>query len=112
MFKKDNRLTKNKEFEQIFKTGRSSYQEILGIKSVKNGLDYNKFGIIVSNKISKKAVVRNRLKRQVRAILKTQNQSLKQGFDLVILTLPLITTADFPKIEQAIIENLKKLRLL
>ena len=112
MFKQENRLTKKKEFDQIFKTGRSSYQTVIGVKAEKNSLGYNKYGIIVSNKISKKAVVRNRIKRQIRAALEAQDKNMKQGFDLIILALPGVISVGFTTINQAVIDNLKKLRLL
>ena len=110
MFEKHKRITKNKEFDKVFKTGRSSYNQILGIKIIKNDLPYNRFGIIISNKVSKKAVVRNKTKRQLRAILKKHSE-LKQGYDIIIIVLPEIIGKEYKEIEEAVIFNLKRLRL-
>ncbi len=111
MLAKENRLSKKKDFDNVFQFGRSSYNKILGVKVVKNNLNKNRFGVIVSNKISKKAVVRNRLKRQIKAILREENQKLKIGFDCVIISLPAILEVDFNQIKKSIIGRFNKLRL-
>ena len=57
MLKKINRLTKQKDFEKVFKNGQSVYDGKLGIKALANNLPENRYGIIISAKVSKKAVV-------------------------------------------------------
>ncbi len=111
MLAKENRLSKKKEFDNVFQFGRSNYSEILGIKVVKNKLNKNRFGVIVSNKISKKAVLRNRLKRQIKAILKEEDKKLKTGFDYVIISLPVILEANFNQIKKTIIWQFNKMGL-
>jgi len=111
MLAKANRLTKKKDFEKTFKQGGSSYGKLLGIKAVKNDLESNRFGLIISNKVSKKAVERNKIRRQIREILKEQLAQLKPGFDLIIVTLPEILNKDSQEIKQNILYNFKRLRL-
>ena len=110
MFPKKNRLTKNKEFDHVFKKGRSSYNGIIGLKTASNDLDINRFGIIVSKKASKKAVERNKIKRQIRAIIRSK--SLKKGYDCLVIALPKIESLSHEEIEKSIINNLTRLRLL
>jgi len=43
-----------------------------------------RFGIIISNKVSKSAVERNRLKRQVSEIFRLNLDKIKPGFDIVL----------------------------
>jgi ribonuclease P protein component len=45
----------------------------------------SRFGITISQKVSKRAVVRNRLKRQVRAALQVLMPQLKSGLWVVII---------------------------
>lgn len=111
MLAKANRLTKNKDFEKTFKKGGSSYAKLLGIKAVKNDLEINRFGLIISNKISKKAVERNKIRRQIREIIKEQLTLIRPGYNLVIITLPEILNKDYLEIKQNILYNLKRLRL-
>lgn len=47
-------------------------------------LSGTRFGISISRKVSKKAVVRNRIKRQIRAALITLMPGIKQGYWVVI----------------------------
>ncbi len=112
MLKKNNRITKDKEFEKIFKKGKGKYSSILGIKVINNNLEDSRFGIIVSTKISKKAVERNKIKRQIREIIKKYLPNVNIGKDIVVITLPKIKEANFEQIEKSFIFCLKKLKLI
>lgn len=106
-----NRLRKTKEFDQVFKGGQSYYSNYLGLKVKKNNLSFNRFGLIIGLKISKKAVVRNHLKRQVRAIIKEQTPLLKPGHDCVFIFFPLILDKNFNELREFIIQSFKKIGL-
>jgi len=111
MLKKENQLKKDKEFDKVFKNGRSSFSKILGIKAVANRLEMSRFGILVSNKISQKAVERNQIKRRIREAIRLQVLKIKPGFDVVVITLPPILGSGYKEIEKAIGYNFKKLGL-
>lgn len=111
MLKKENRINRNKDFDRIFKTGQSFYGRILGIKAVKNESELNRFGIIISTKVSKKAVIRNRFKRQLREIIKKEMINLKKGYDLVIIVFPLILDKNYQELEDLVKNGLKRLKL-
>ncbi len=106
-----NRLKLDKEFNKIFKYGRSYYGQFLGIKVVKNELLYFRCGILVSSKIFKKAVDRNRLKRGIKSLIIKYPKFFKPGYDYVIITLPRIKEVDKKSLEQDFINNLKSLKL-
>lgn len=86
MLKKHFRLTKQKDFENVFGKGKYFSEDLLSLKVVKNGSDNSRFGFIVSNKISKKAVVRNRIKRLLRESVRLLYKSIKPGFDVVFIS--------------------------
>jgi len=111
MLKKTNRLTKDKEFENVFKKNISGYNKITGLKVAPNNLDISRIGILVSAKISKKAVVRNKIKRRIREILRLRLNNIKEGFDIIVLTLPEIKEKSYKEIEESLDNNLKKLKL-
>ncbi len=46
------------------------------------------FGISISKKVSKKAVVRNRIKRQIKGIIRTNLQAIAPGWKVVIVVKP------------------------
>ena len=85
MLKKENRLTKDNDFDRAFKSGRSSYGRLLGIKAINNNLNDNRFGTLVSLKVSKLAVERNKIKRQIRAIVKNEAPLFNGNYDVVIV---------------------------
>ena len=111
MLAKINRLTKDKEFDNVFKGGRSSYDKMMGVKAVANQKENSCFGILVSNKVSKKAVERNRIKRQIRGALKLQLNKIVKSHDIVIIAFPNILGKEYKDIEQSIIRHFKKLGL-
>ena len=109
-----NRLTKDKDFNYIFKNGKPSYNKITGFKVVKNQLQLNRFGIIIGKKINNKAIKRNTIKRQIRAIIQSKDlcqPNISQGYDCLIITLPKIDTANYAEIKQSIENHLIKLKI-
>ncbi len=90
MLKKYLRLSKKKEFDLVFKKGKSTYSPFLLLKYADNGLPLSRFGIIVSNKVSKKATKRNLIKRRLREIIRLNQPKIKKGFDFVIIVSPKI----------------------
>ena len=112
MFKKENRLRKKNDFDRVFKKGKSSYDKILGIKVLFNEQEENRYGVIVSTKISKKAVKRNRIKRQIREAVKALAPDLKKGLDLVVIALPGASDKDYWELKTSLENHLQKLKLL
>lgn len=94
-----------KEFGIVFKKGKTKAGKLVFLKILKNNLNNNRFGIIVGKKISKKAVVRNKIKRRLREIIRQAN--VKLGFDIVIITKPEIINKNYQEIKNEL-ENLFK----
>lgn len=111
MFKKEERLSKDKDFDYVFKKGKSNFSEILGIKAAPNNMDKNRFGVLVGLKISKKAVVRNRVKRRLREAIENKSAYLKKGFDIVIITRSPIKDKEVQDMESALEKGFEKLSL-
>lgn len=105
------KITKNKEFDRIFKEGRSSYDKLLGIKMIKNETYDVRLGIIVSGKVSKKAVDRNKIRRRVKEIFRLTLNKIKPN-DYVVIVLPETRDKKFQEIECSVMFNLKRLRAL
>ncbi|MBF8250160.1 MAG: Ribonuclease protein component [Candidatus Levybacteria bacterium] len=81
MFKRENRLVPGIGFSNsyIFSTP----QFIL--KEKKNGLTINRFGIVVSKKIDKRAVGRNKIKRFFRTELMNLGKKMDAGHDILVI---------------------------
>ncbi len=106
-----NRLKRQRDFENVFKTGKGFKQSSLYLKFQKNDLESTRFGFIVSKKFSKKAVERNRAKRVLREIIKIELPKIKTGLDIVILVNP-ETEIDFEKLQKTINILFKKAGIL
>lgn len=81
MFKRENRLVAGVKFKNSY--SNSSLQFVLKVR--KNGLLLNRFGIVVSKKIDKRAVVRNRIKRMFRSFLLDLNKNMVLGHDILFI---------------------------
>ena len=54
-------------------------------KSKKNGLTLNRFGVVVSKKVDKRAVIRNKIKRIFRNTLFNLNGNMILGHDILFI---------------------------
>jgi len=88
MLKKELRVRKQKEFDFIYKKGKKLKTRFFTVIFTPNDLDFNRFAFIVSAKVDKKAVVRNKIKRRLRDIIKLNYSKLKKPFDFIIIAFP------------------------
>jgi len=112
MLARPQRLTKQKDFALVFKQGRSHYGKCLSVKSLANQLKLNRLAVVVSNRVSKKAVARNKLKRQIRQALNKLNKGLISGFDLIIIASPRLLGQPYSVIESDLAGLFVKLKLV
>ena len=81
--KRENRIRKNKDFKEIISKHHQIKSNEFTIYTNKNDLDHTRIGISVSSKIGN-AVTRNKIKRQIKAILKDL-MKLDKNVDIVII---------------------------
>lgn len=106
------KLKKNNDFKEVFENGKYYQQEFIKLKILKNDLEINRFGLIIGLKISKKAVQRNKIKRQIEEIIRLKLNQIKSGFNIVILVNPEIIEKDYQEIEKTLINLFKKAKIL
>ena len=107
MLSKNNRLKKKDDFDRAFKRGRKFKEDFLLLRVVKNNFKKSRFGFMVSQKVSKKAALRNKIKRRLRAIVKIKIPKTKEGFDIIMIASPGLEKKDFWELEE-IVENIFK----
>ncbi len=112
MLPKKYRLVKNKDFARVAHYGRKSYIPELSLKWIKNNQSYSRWGIIVSLKVDKKAVVRNKIKRRLRALLRENISSLASGWDVIIITKDRIKELDYTQLQDVFLKILRKCNLI
>lgn len=103
------RLKKKKDFERVFKQGKNIKSKLFFIKFLLTQNNYSRVGIVVSKKISKQAVKRNKIKRQLRAVAQKEIKSFSSIMDIIIIALPPIQKAGYQEIEQSISQAFKNI---
>jgi ribonuclease P protein component len=118
------RLKKMKDFEILFKEGVFVSGNIVGAKIWKvDPATYPKrgyaktdlkIGFVASIKHEKKAVGRNRVKRQMREVVRLllKDSRIKEGYFIAFLSTPKLFGAEYTDIARDIESILKKARLL
>jgi ribonuclease P protein component len=103
-----NRLRKEKEIKRALasRNGRKSGQ--LMCKTAENGLNTARFCFIVSKRVSNKAVVRNKLKRRLRAAVGVVLARVRAGVDCVMIAYPGLETKEYQELAM-LVEKLLKL---
>lgn len=79
------RLRQQLDFQRVFKEGKVVYSGLFFLKFCPNSLNKSRVGFIVDTKVSKKAVLRNIIKRRMRAAAEKNLNRIKKGFDLVFV---------------------------
>lgn len=79
------RLRKNSDFQRLYKTGKRFVSANLVLYYAPSKLQYSQVGFVVSKKVSKKAVVRNTLRRRVTALVQNYFSDIKSPTKAIIL---------------------------
>ncbi len=104
-----NRLRHKSDFEIVKKEGQILHSKFFSFVSHnRGGGDPSRFGFIVSTKISKSAVVRNRVRRLLREAIQSVLPKVKPGYDSVILVRPAIIGRRLGELSQDIKIVLRK----
>jgi len=112
MLSKINRLNGQKNFDYVFSQGKN-YQSnylILRIAATKN--KFWRLGLIISGRVDKRAVIRNRLRRRLSTIIRQQADNLRTGFDVIISVKPALVALTLKDIEKDSLSLLKKSKWL
>jgi len=112
MLSGDNRLKKKKDFEHVFKKGKGFKEGFLFVKLVKNNLKTTRFGFVVGYKVSKKAVLRNKVKRRLREAIKAELPKIRKGLDVVLVADKGFETKDHKETEAVVARLFKKAKII
>lgn len=108
--KKEYRIKKSKEIEDVLKNKKFSSNPYFTIYIKENNENHHfRYAISVNKKIGK-AVVRNRLKRQIRAIISQIN--ITGNIDLFIIVRNKVLDIDFNEMNKQILYLLRKQKIV
>lgn len=106
-----NRLTQKSDFQAISKNGYCVFSDELLLKFINNNTQTTRFAFVISKKVSKKAVERNKLKRFLKKVALKNIPLLKTNNDILIIVKPKIIAADINRIKEVFEKALKKANL-
>lgn len=103
------RLKKKINFARVEIDGKMIQSKSFGM-GVYNRKDdeVSRFGFIISTKISKNAVIRNRIKRTMSDSIRKNIDKIKKGYDVVFLLKPLAVKIDKETLENETTEIITK----
>lgn len=84
MLARPNRLTRQRDFSSLYQRGQRLGSPYFLIRVGPNRLSNVRVGVVISTKVAKRAVDRNRHKRQVRAVVREVLAKLPAGWDILI----------------------------
>ncbi len=116
MLASKNRLKKKINFARIEIDGVMYQSRSFGMGVYDRSKDFegndnntdSRFGFIISTKISKKAVVRNRIKRIIAEVIRTRLNEIKRGLDVVFLIKPSVVKITKLELEKETYEIISK----
>ena len=110
-FNKENVLRKNRQFQAVYKTGKSYANKHLVLYVMPNLESKPRIGFAVGKRLGG-AVVRNRVKRLLREAFRLNQHSLKQGFDLIIIGRQPVVGKDFKAVNKAVLDLFGRAKLI
>lgn len=104
-------LKKNYEFRRLYSKGRSAATGNIVLYCRKYRRPDNRIGLTVGTKVGN-AVVRNRIRRRLRAIYRLNECKLAHGFDIIIVARVRSANASYTELESDFLSLCEKLGVL
>ena len=99
-------LKKNKDFQNVYKNGKSFANKYFIMYVYENNQDLNRLGISVSKKVGN-SIVRHRITRLIREAYRLQENVFNSSLDIVIIARPTSKQISFLETKSAIIHLAK-----
>jgi ribonuclease P protein component len=117
MLPKHHRLRHRRDFSTVYQNGVRRNSFALGLRAYscrQSGTDPlpSRIGVSISQKVSKRAVVRNRIKRQLRAIVRQLLPHFEPGWDVIIVVYPNALQCDYAEFLQQLKQLLTQAEII
>lgn len=104
-------LKKNRDFQKVYKGGKSYANKYLVMYVFRNGMTKNRLGISVSRKVGN-SVVRHRLARLIRESYRLNEEQFHSGWDIVVIARASAKGKSYKEISSAMLHLGKIHRIL
>lgn len=95
-------LKKNRDFQNVYKNGKSKANKYLVMYVLENQLDSNRLGISVSKKVGN-SVIRHHLTRLIRENYRLNKEMFNSGLDIVVIARESAKDRKYKEIESALL---------
>ncbi len=113
MLAKKYKLTGSKDYARVQDEGKVVQSENFGMAYLNRRDNLpSRFGFVISTKVAKDAVDRNRYKRAMSEAVRIETINLTTGYDVVFLAKPIILKASTVEVMREVKNTLKKLGLI
>ncbi|MBR5046661.1 MAG: ribonuclease P protein component [Eubacterium sp.] len=99
-------LKKNKDFQRVYRTGRSKANRTFVMYLIPNGTKDNRVGISVNKKVGN-SIVRHRVTRVIREVMRLHWEDVAGGYDIVVVARKPAIDSGYDKYERALLHLLK-----
>ena len=95
-------LKKNRDFQNVYKKGKSYANRLLVMYVLENQTDRNRIGISVSKKVGN-SVIRHHLTRLIRESYRLHEDMFNNGLDIVVVARVSAKSASYREVESALL---------
>ena len=103
-------LKQNHEFRRLYSKGRNAASPYFAVYCRRTGRPYSRLGLTTGVKLGY-AVKRNRVRRRMLELYRTNEQRLRPGYDIVIVARTRAIFARYSDLESSFLRLMKKLEL-
>ena len=93
-------LRRQRDFDAVRKRGVARAHALVVLRMAPNHLPYSRFAFVVGKRVSRKAVVRNKIRRRIREVVR--QDPIQPGWDLVFIARAQSAEADFQALRDAV----------
>ena len=104
-------LKQNHEFRRLYHKGKSAVSPYFVIYCRKNNRAMSRLGITTGVKLGN-AVKRNRARRRIRALYRTNEGNILPGYDIVVVARTRVIYGNYAELEYSFRKLMKKLELV
>ena len=95
-------LKKNRDFQNVYKKGKSYANRYLVMYVLKNETDRNRLGILVSKKVGN-SVIRHHVTRLIRESYRLHEDMFNSGLDIVVIARSTAKDISYREVESALL---------
>ena len=112
MLPKEHRLKRDQDLKSVFTRGGGGSGRFFYLKRYPNQLGVSRFAFVVGSKVSKSAVLRNKIRRRMREVVRLRLPSVRMGMDIAVVAKPEVRTVSSLDARQDLERLLKRANIL